>query len=141
MSLTAVRPYFRNILNTLGYEEWETSFNSQNIPETIQEKVYHIEVLPISSGPANQLTREFTFPVSIKLFLKDYDLNTDVIDDALLQCETILGEVLKVSNRLTQPGIKDVIPNQISLEPLNGADENSVIINLGFSIKLLCATA
>lgn len=139
MSLSAVRPYFRGILNTLGFEEWETSFNSDNIPKTIAEKVYHLTVEPISVGVANQLAREFTFPITLKMYLRDHDLNTDAIDDAILQTEIVIGEVLKPSNRLTQPGIKDVVLTSISYDPMNNADEKSVMISMSFNTKIFCA--
>lgn len=137
--MSAVRPYFRNILDALGFHEWESSFDVDNIPNTIQDKVYHLTIGSISIASANQMTRAFDFPITVKMFLKDYDTNTDAIDDGIEKADLVMSEALKVSNRLTQTGIKDVTVTTINIIPMSAADNESVIIEINFIAKIFCA--
>jgi hypothetical protein len=137
MSLTDVRTYFRTRMDSLNYEEWPDGFNFQNIPQTIINGAYHLETGEISSGPANQMVHRFLYPVLVRVFLRGYADPASAIDDAISQSETILADVLKASNRLSDI-IQDVVPNTVSIVPLDPSNDNDLILEMDFTANVVC---
>jgi len=137
MSLVSVRPYFRARLDSLNYVEWTDGFNIENIPQTILNNSYHLAIETIDSGPANQLHHEFTFPVTLRVFLRGYRDPAAAIDDAISQAETILAEVLSPSNRLGTE-IKDVTPESIDVRALADSNDNDIVLEMVFNTVIDC---
>ena len=137
MALIKPLTYMRTQLDSLGYSEWSDGFNFENIPSSIIDGAYHLEVGIISSQSANQRAHQFSFPVVLRVFLKGFSDPKSAIDDALLRGDNILGAVLSEANRLTQAeDIKDVVPNSITVQELSASNDNSVILQMEFVFNI-----
>lgn len=137
MSMTEVRTYFRARLNALNYREHPDGFNFENIPQTILDRSYHLEIGLITGSTANQETHNFSYPLTIRIFLKGFRDPAAKIDDAIGQAEVILADVLKPSNRLGVT-IKDVVPDTVQVIPLDGTNDNDMILQMDFTTNLVC---
>jgi hypothetical protein len=137
MSITAVLPFFRARLDSLDYTEHEDALNFENIPQTILNEKYHLEVGPILSGPANQLDHDFEYPVTVRVFLRGFVDTNSLRDDAISRAELILEEILKPSNRLGTT-IKDVVPNNVEILPIAASNDNDMILQLDFTSIIKC---
>lgn len=138
MSLASVRPYFRARLNALDYTEWTDGFNFQNIPQTILDKSYHIEVGTVAGTKVGQLVTEIEFPVVVRVFFQGYRDPASTIDAALLAGDDILAEVLIESNAFGET-IKGVFLDTINVNEYDGSDDNDVILELNFTAVLDCS--
>jgi len=136
MSLSSVRPLARQILDGLGYSEWTDGFNSENIPSTILDGTYFLNIGSISASAANQATHEFDYPLEIRLFFKGYRDPREAIDAAVSQSDNIIGGFLTESVRLTQE-IRDITLTSLNFEPLDASNDNSIIVVFNFSFKIL----
>lgn len=133
--LTSSRSYFRSRLNSLGYKEWTDGFNVENIPKSLLDGSYHISSGSVSPTPSNHQVHEFVSDVLIRVYLKGYRDPAQAIDKAFEKAELVLGAVLLPSMRLAQDCIKDIEPGVIDVEALSASNDNSVILNMNFSVK------
>lgn len=131
MALIDVRPYFRTKLESLGFVEWRTEFNVENIPRTLLTKSYHIESGIIAPTASNHQVHKFNCPIVIRVFLKGYLDPASAIDDAYISAQSILSAILPPAQRLNAT-VNDVVPTSIAVNPLNDANDNSVILEIGF---------
>ena len=132
--LSSSRSYFRSRLNALGFKEWTDGFNVENIPKTLLSGAYHIESQAVS--PTVQLqSYEFESAVLIRIYLKGYRNPASAIDEAFERAESVLESVLLPSTRLLQDCIKDVQAGSIEVEALSASNDNSVILNMNFTVK------
>lgn len=137
MALTKPLNYIRTQMNLLSYNEWEDSFNVENIPSSILDEAYHVEVGLITSQAANHHAHQFTFPVILRVFLKGYLNPKAAVDDALARGDDILESLLLPANRLGQAqDIKDVIPSSIQVLPLSATNDNAVILQMEMNFNL-----
>lgn len=137
MALIRPLPYMRTRLNALGYSEWRDAFNAENIPASIIDGAYHLQMGTVTGGPANQLRHQFDFPVVLRVFFKGYNDPTGAVDDVLLRGDTILESVLDKANRLTQAeDIKDVYCTSVQALALAGSNDNSIILQMEFVFNI-----
>jgi hypothetical protein len=137
MSIISVRPYFRDRLEALGYEEWTESFSVDNIPQTILEKVYHIESVGITSSAANQLTHQFIYTMKVRLFVRGFRDESDALDSCDGIIEDVLSEILSPANRISLP-IKDIQPGNIQHIAIDESNDSDIIIEMDFNAIVLC---
>lgn len=138
MSFSSVLPAFRVELDLLGLTEWTDAFNVENIPQTILDRSYHLEIGGITGNNANQTVHGFNFPVTVRVFLRGYQDTSQTRDEAMSLLDSILAELLKPAFRLGQV-LKDVKPVSIDLSSLDGTNDNDMILTMVFSADLLCA--
>lgn len=139
MSLTAVRPYFRARLDSLGFNEWSDGFAFDNIPLNILDKSYHIETRTSSGDPINQQgAQTIRLDVTIRIMRKGFLNTSQLQDDVILDAENIIKECCKTSNRLTQT-FKNIIFNGISIDPINSQDDNGAILTVNFTALVMIA--
>jgi hypothetical protein len=129
LSLTAVRPYFRARLNSLGFSEWKDPFGPNEIPSTIIDRAYHIEVGTIGGVGRNNLSQEVSFGINIRVYFKGFNYPEKALDDALLKSELIIKECMTVENWATTP-IKGVELDSLELEPLDNELNDNVVFAL-----------
>lgn len=137
MSLTNVKPYFRTRLDTLNYVEWPDGFNFENIPSNLLDRAYHLTIGSITSGPADNKRHIFTMPIVARIFLKGFVDPAAKIDDAVSQAETILASLLSIDDRLGTD-IKDIVPDAIDIVPLDGSNDNHLILEMNFTAVINC---
>jgi len=137
MALTDVRTYFRGKLDALGYSEWSDGFNSENIPQSLLDKSYHLEIGTITSATSSHLTYTFSYPLTVKIFLKGYVDPSGAIDDAILQSESILASILDTASRVGLD-IKDVIPGTVDVLQFDASNDNDLILQMEFISIIMC---
>lgn len=137
MSFTKVRPYFRTRMNSLGYKEWKDGFASDNVPDTIYDKAYHLSTnSPVTSLSKTQQALDSLFPMTVRLFLKGYRDPASAIDKAFELGQAIVCDVIKPSN---SNGTQIHTVNWLSMLPIQLADsnDNDVILELEFECRIL----
>jgi hypothetical protein len=139
MALTAVRPYFRNLLNDLNYREWEDGFNVDNIPNTVLNRSYYVGPPSVSRRRQDQGDLEVDVLVQIEVIFKGYRNPRTGIDNAVEACQEILLQACNARNRLTA-AIKDVQFQNMALEPLNAANDNHIRMRLDFMCIVIVPT-
>jgi hypothetical protein len=139
VNLGGVRDWFRTRIDGIGYREWTDGFNFENIPGSILDRSYHLEVGTITTGAANQLHYTFSYPVTLRVFLKGYRNPSLAIDDALNQANVIYQDLLLPANRLQIDGLKDVRPVSVTPRSLKLTNDNAVILEMGFVGVLIYA--
>lgn len=135
--ITAIRPYFRARLNALGFREWKDGFNFENIPSTILDKSFHIEVPSGARLNAFDMTsNDITQDVVVRVFFKGFRNPADAIDTAMLRYEQILESVLASENRIGVD-IKNVYFSSMQILPLSDSNDNAVILEISFSCLII----
>lgn len=140
MSFANVLPYFRTRMNALDFKEWDDVFAFNNIPDSIIDLSYHLRLGVTASGPANLTVHSFLVPVEVRVFFKGFQDRSRAIDNVMSNIDLILEEVLKIENRVGRTdGIKDVRPINIAIDPVDGSNDNDIVVNLTFDVQLICA--
>ena len=141
MSLSAVRSYFRDRLNGLGESlaEWPDGFNFSNIPESIQDRSYHIESGLITGAGQNQTALDATSSIVIRVFLLGYRDPASTIDEAISLGETILCDIINPVNA-NSVAVKDVNFDSMQALPLDGSNDNTVILEINFTARSFIKT-
>lgn len=135
MSLANVRAYLKSRMDGLGYTEWRDGFKSDNIPETILDRSYHILVETIEGGSINHTHQDTFSQVSMKVFYRGYLDVTEAVDTAILGVETIVKDICKVSNRTST--ILNVVFNGVEISPLNEVNDNSVLVDMDITVRVV----
>lgn len=123
-------------MNSLGYREWKDGFATDNIPDSIADKTYHIATPSIVQTNHNQIHLELLETVEISLFIKGYRDPANAIDQAHTEIERSLKEVLDHSNR-TQGNLKNVVMNNIDIEPYGNDNDNMVRVSMTFEASVI----
>jgi hypothetical protein len=135
MSLSNIRPYFRERLELLGFSEHEDGFNVENIPKTKLNKSFHISVPSIQGGAINHTHQDTVSGVEVSLFFCGFRNVGLAIDDAILSVETIVKDVCRVSNRTRD--VLNVVFEGAEFNPLNDQDDNSVAVTMSFTAQVV----
>jgi hypothetical protein len=122
-------------MDGLGYHEHLDGFNSDNIPETILDRAYHILVVSIAGGPINHTHQDTVSQVSLKVFIRGYRDVTEAIDSSILTLETIVKDVCKLSNRTSS--VFNVVFDGCDFNPLSNSNDNSVMLDITFSVQVI----
>lgn len=140
MGLADVRPFFRERLEGLGYTEHNQPFEPDEVGANIVDGAFHIETGTISTGPANQRSHTFDYPLTIRIYKTGYSDILEAYDAALEGADTILADLLQPSVRLGNVvGIKDIIPNSVQPTALNATNDNVVVVVMVVTARLeLC---
>lgn len=138
MSFTHLRPYFRDRIRTVGgLTEWTTGLNTDNIPSTILQGAFHIEISGFNQIKQNQDCLDASGEVTIKLFAKGAKDPLKAVDWTIAKGQAVLEEVLKATNRLTQPSIKNVMLKSFTPAPYSPSDDNDVELRMVFEVQLV----
>jgi hypothetical protein len=133
----AVRPFFAGRLDALGFSEWPDGFNTENIPSTILDNSYHLEVGEIrgeSNGPTNYV---FSMPLVIRIFTKGYRDPGSQIDAALDIGNVVLEDLLDPAVRNAQNDLKDIRPTSVQVLPLAASNDNQVITQISLEVYMM----
>lgn len=137
MTLDGLRGFFRTQIDALGYREWEDGFNRNNIPATVIDRAYHLQIGRIVSAPANQLHHVFSFPIKVSVHRKGFRNPSVAIDQTLADAQNIMSVILAPETRLQTNGLKDIRPTSVEVVPLSESNDNAVIVEIEFSSVLI----
>lgn len=133
MSLEVVRPYFRARCEAVGMTEHESSFDVDNIPDTIIDDTFFIGFNSFNGTKANQNDQEISIPVTIIFFKNGYRYSHEGIDNALVKVEALIKEVQKPMNRLGTV-IKNVTSGSCLIEPITQTNDNTIKVSMIFNV-------
>lgn len=136
MSFSAVRPFFRNRLETLGYTEHPDAIDFGNVPSTLLDETFQLETEIIGGTTSDQTTHEFDYSVTLRLFRRGFADPVTAHDTADSDIDTILNDLLPINIR-NGTAIKDISPVNINKIPLSVSDDNDLIIEFNFNVKLI----
>ena len=141
MSFTAVRDYFRVRMDSLDHKEHKDGFNFENIPETIQDRAYHIESGPYTGNSQDQTVLDANADVTIRLFLLGFRDPAAAIDSGISLGEAAVCDIIdpKNANGVTA-GIKNVNFLSMQLLPRDASNDNSVIVEMSFTVRTFLNT-
>jgi len=142
MKLSDVLPFFRSQLNALQYKEWTDSFNFENIPSTILDRRYHLELNDALGVRNNQLDQECNAPVTIRIFFKAFRDTSAARDLAIKKGQEIIETVLKPEVRVTDyaDGIKNIVFDSMLIEDAIVSNDNITVLTLGFTALVFLQT-
>lgn len=142
MSLTLARSYFRTRMNSLNFEEWQDAFNLDNIPETIKDKAYHIAANEIVINQTNNHEIDLDHNVTLTFWRKGFRYPSEAIDNALIDMDAIILDVLDPSNRLTGTGgLRNILLTNSVLEEWSPSNDNGVKVTMNFRCRVyVCMT-
>ena len=135
-----VRTYARARLDSLGYTEWTDGFNFKNIPSTLLDTRYHLELLPVRGVSDSQQSQVMEAPVTVRLFKAAVRDARQTIDDGVSVGDTVIYEFLKASNRTSGASLKNVRFDSMAIEPLDETNDNGVIIKIDFTCHVEIST-
>ena len=136
MSLTAIKPWFRERLESLDFEEHLDGFNSDNIGDIDLDRVFHVRPLTINGGPINHTDQKTESEVELKVFFKGGRDASEAIDNAVLSVEEIVKECCNIKNR-TSNGLLNVVFERAEIEPRSIDNDNSVLVKFDFTVTVL----
>jgi hypothetical protein len=125
-------------MTELGFLEWTDGFNWQNIPSTVVDGTYHLELLDANGIKQNQNDIEIEVPIVIRLFVKGFRDPAAGIDDAVLKCQSIITKALKPSTRLTGD-LKNVTFSSAVPEPFGESNDNLIMMRIEFNTLVILA--
>ena len=132
--------YCRGRLNTLGLVEWTDSFNFENIPRTLLDDIYHIELGTVSRKAEHHDNIEINVPMTVRVFGRAFVDTGAGRDAAFIQSDTIIDDFITAANRLTDNSIKTIQFDNMALQPLNDTNDNSLILVLDFTALVIKST-
>lgn len=130
--------YYRNILNTAGFNEWEDGFNFDNIPKSIRDKAYHIFYSIPTVVEQGTTTLDNQIATTIKIFRRGFRNPKDAIDSAMCDAISLRRLVMNFETLAQYNEVKILGISSVSIvpEPLDNND-NSVIVTLEFITRVI----
>lgn len=134
MTLGGVRDVYRTALKGVGLKEWTDGFNITNIPATLIDKSFHLDVgrVQMKTAGVNASAFEVKYPVVVEVFLKGFKHPAAAIDGALDLAQTIVGAVVTANKALNEQGLKWIVPVGLDTKPLQVSNTHSVILTMTF---------
>ena len=136
MSLAVVRPFFRTEMKALGYREHEDAFNIENIPDNILKNGFHLDTESNNSSVSEQLIHNFSYNLTLRIFKKCYKNTVECSDNADELADEIFETVLSPSKRYGEI-IKDIVPDGYTPTIYDGSNDNILVVEFKFTIKLI----
>lgn len=139
MTLGGVRGFLRTTLNALKLKEWTDGFSTDNIPATIIDGSYHLDVghIRIKTAGVNANALDVMYPITLKVFAKGFKNPALAIDAALDRAQNILSAFVSANKTLNQQGLKRVIPTGLDTQPLRVDNTHCVMLVMTFDASLV----
>jgi len=139
MALEQVKGYFRSRLPSLGFVEWSDGFNFTNIPKTLLNDRWHLEMGRVTNVSQNQ-PLQLRWPVTLRLFKSPGRDPRTLMDDAILSLDIVLADLLTAENRVAySDNFKNLYLDSFRLEQLGETNDNGVIIVIELSALIVMA--
>ncbi len=135
MSLTDVRPYFRDKMKDLGYEEWDHPFDNDQMHDRYANKGFYLPATDFSESSHNQSDLEILLTQNVEFLIQGFRNPMDALDDCMRECDSIIKSMLNFKDRLTG-NLTDV--KLVSFNPEEYATDNTNIVRciLVFNVLL-----
>jgi hypothetical protein len=134
MSWTSIRTYFNARCEEQGLSEWADAFNTDDIPSTSLDQVYHVQFGDFTGEGQNQSAVETLVNVTVQFFIKGFATPKDAVDSAISNAQSIVKASLLEGNRLSQP-FKNVLFTNMAIEPFAESNDNIARARLQFTVR------
>ena len=142
MSITNVVPYFRTVMNSLGHREWTDAFNDDDIPRTVLDRSYHIELGALANDKQNQDLIEVVQSVAVKLYVKGFRNTADGRDKSAQYMDAIIKKALEDDRRAqSYAGVKNVRLVGGDIGELSTDNDNAMRVTINFNCHLIMANS
>lgn len=138
--ISGVKAYARLRMAALGYREHYDGFNFKNIPATQMDRLFHVELGESIGISNNQDSQDIETEFTIRIFRAAGSNPKTLIDNAVVLADTVIADLLKASNRLTQTEIKTVRFNLMAIEPNDLTNDNAIIVRMSFTALVIIST-
>lgn len=135
MGLCDVMPYFREKLCSQGYKEYDSELESDDVPKTIAEKSFKMDLGNITAGASRHTSFQFLVPVELVLYFHTYLNKAKGVDEAVEKVDDILALILDESSRYGS-SLKAIEPTSILFEAVDESNDNTLRCVLDFDVKL-----
>lgn len=136
MAFLDVVTFFRDEFEALNFDEWPEPFSADNIPDTIYDRAFNIEVGAITGGAANQRAHDFFMDVTVRVYFKGFRDSFEARDESLTELDTIYTAILAPAKRIGSV-IKDVVPNTAQPVRQSETQDNNTVLELSFTVSLI----
>lgn len=131
--------FARARMRVLGFTEWLGGFN-RDVPKTQLNTRFHLELGQPTNAGNDQDNFSIEVPFTVRTFVAPAKNTPPLIDQMIARGDTIIADFVKVLNRQTVAGIKNVQFNTMTVEPLDESNDNGVILQLNFSALVVVST-
>lgn len=125
MALELVRPYFRSRINALEFKEWKDGFASNNIPQTIIDRSYHLRHGTVSKRLSSSTDIVYVIPITVNAFFKGYKDVSSGIDRAMAGAEAIINDCVYIPNYVNPIKIVEFVG--FTVEPYDEIKNDNII--------------
>lgn len=137
-SLSVIKPYFRDRMNSLGLNEHRDQFSFANIPGTNLDFTYHIELGQMSRVAVDQLVYTLQGPVIVRIFQRGYNDTVQTHEDLISRIDEVLGAVLLPEDKLAAD-LFNILPGIIGIEEIAADNDNFMVASIEFTVEIkLC---
>ena len=136
MSLSAVRAYFKNRIKdeVSTAIEHTDAFNVENMHVNARDKMFHIIYQNNSNIETHGDRVTDNISVTISMIFKGYRNTQSAFDSTSDTAHNIKLRASKISNYTS--GIKRVVCDNISITPVDESNDNILLVEMGFSVRM-----
>ena len=139
MNLSEIRTTLRDrIIEELEYTENEAAFDVLNIPVTLEDESFHINVPSGSKKSFNMHDLVIDNTVTITLWRRGFRQPVEAFDaglEAIFELITCLSDVVF----RTSPPFRNVTFENYQIEPIANDNENTVKMTINFTVQVSMA--
>ena len=147
MSLSQIRSYFNTqVLATKpNFKEWLDAFNVENIPRTVIDRTYHIDI-GIDSSTQGDVSIEEDVTVIVSIFKQAFNTPVEARDSLLDVAHCLRLALIKPLNvevyKVANSGDIDAVTSaSIVPSEIEESNDNIVKVELTFNVRLFfCST-
>ena len=140
MSFSGILPYVRARMSALNFDEHPDAFNSENIPRTDFDTIYHVEIGDATSVNEAHDNVEINVPVIVRLFKRHFRNTNETRDEVMAIADSVVDEFVRANVRLTDSSIKTISFDSMSIEQLDESNDNASILTLQFQALIIKST-
>lgn len=143
MSLSQIRSYFNQGIQAElpGYVEWRDAFNIANVPSTLLNNRYHIDIGSITSSPQNDRHVEDQASVTVTIWRHGFNDVAGSVDYLLDIADCIRARIIDPKNVHAFSGdIDDVQIVSFTTTEINATNDNIVQVAINFNTRLFFST-
>lgn len=140
MSVAAVKTYARTRMHALGYKEWTDGFNFQNIPATLLDTRFAVELGNPSTLKISNDNQELSVPFTVRAFVKPTKDPKALIDRGAAKIDTIVTDFVKPAHATTGEEVKNVEFLDGKVLPLADSNDNGIITEINFKALVIVST-
>ena len=135
MILSEVRTTIRDRLLGLGYEEW-LNYGSDNVPETVLERYFHVGVSGGSGTNVAMHTASVVNDVQVTLWRKGFQNAVESQDAGLASVQEVLCDLLAPAQR-TLPAYRRIDLSSYALEQIATDNDSICKITINLSVEVI----